>query len=154
MNLIRLALPLLLCGATLAACGHPAGAGRSRSDANPGLAIAAAKDMLGVPYHYGGQSPSRGFDCSGLVVFSFEKAGIPVPRTTYQQFRSSRPVKRARMQAGDLVFFRISRSRISHVGIYLGDNRFIHAPSSGKRVSIDRLDDPYWAKRFVRAGRV
>ncbi|MDH5409558.1 MAG: C40 family peptidase, partial [Gammaproteobacteria bacterium] len=122
--------------------------------ANPDQVISSAKEMLGVRYRYGGQNPVSGFDCSGLVLFSYNRAGVNLPRTTIGQFKYSRPIKKSQMRAGDLLFFRISRSRISHVGIYLGDNEFIHAPSSGKKVSIGRLDSPYWSKRFVRAGRV
>lgn len=109
--------------------------------------------MLGAPYRYGGSGP-RGFDCSGLVYYSYRKAGIAVPRTTGAQYRQSQRVKLSALQPGDLIFFRISRERFSHVGIYAGDGRFIHAPSSGKRVSYALLTDPYWKARVVGAGRV
>lgn len=116
--------------------------------------IQAARQQLGTEYKFGGQSPREGFDCSGLVYYSFKQAGVALPRTAYEQLKGSRPVSKRHLEPSDLVFFRITRSRISHVGIYLGNNRFIHAPSTGKLVSIARLDSPYWQRRFIRAGRV
>jgi len=116
--------------------------------------ITTARQQLGTEYKYGGKSPLEGFDCSGLVYYSFQQAGVTLPRTAYGQLKRSRPVSKKHLAPGDLIFFRIYRSRISHVGIYLGNNRFIHAPSTGKSVSIARLDSAYWQKRFTRAGRV
>ena len=113
-----------------------------------------AKKQLGKPYHYGGRSPRTGFDCSGLVQYSYKMAGIKVPRTTQQLYNAARPVKRQHLKAGDLVFFRINRYKISHVGLYLGNNQFIHAPSTGKRVNIANINDHYWRKRFSRGGRL
>ena len=109
--------------------------------------------MVGTPYRYGGAGP-QGFDCSGLVYYSYRKAGIAVPRGTGEQYRQSRRVKLSRLQPGDLIFFRISRDRLSHVGIYAGSGRFIHAPSSGKRVAYASLDNPYWEARVIGAGRL
>jgi cell wall-associated NlpC family hydrolase len=112
-----------------------------------------ALGLVGTPYHYGGDSPREGFDCSGLVYYSHLKAGIRLPRTSYGQYKATRPVSRRHLRPGDLVFFRIQRYKISHVGIYVGHGEFIHAPSSGKKVSIDELTDPYWQRRFIRGGR-
>lgn len=114
--------------------------------------LVTASNMLGSPYRYGGSTP-RGFDCSGLVYYSFGKAGIKVPRTTREQFRRSRAVALADMQAGDLVFFRLTSRKVSHVGIYAGYGRFIHAPSKGKRVSYADLSDPYWKNVLVGVRR-
>lgn len=117
-------------------------------------AVRVAYGQLGTPYRYGGASP-RGFDCSGLVQYAYGAAGVSVPRTTGQQLRHARPVPLSALRPGDLVFFRLTGGRkTSHVGIYAGDGRFIHAPSSGKRVSYARLDNPYWRSRIVGAGRV
>lgn len=124
------------------------------SAVNKHAVIKAASAQLGSDYRYGGHSPMEGFDCSGLVYYSFLKAGIRLPRTAYGQYKRSRPVPKQHLKKGDLVFFRIYRSRVSHVGIYLGNKRFIHAPSTGKSVSIAKLDDPYWQKRYIRAGRI
>ena len=116
------------------------------------IALATARTMLGVSYRYGGSDPS-GFDCSGLVHYAFNSAGIKLPRTSREIFRNSQQVNPTTLQEGDLVFFVISSNKISHVGIYDGHNRFIHAPSSGKGVSYASLDEPYWRERFVAAGR-
>lgn len=116
--------------------------------------VTVARDMLGVPYRYGGTSPSRGFDCSGLVYYSYRRAGWRVPRVSGEQYKHTRPIPRSALRPGDLVFFRLGRRRfVSHVGIYIGKGLFIHAPSSGQRVSIERLDDRYWRQHFVRGGR-
>jgi len=108
---------------------------------------------MGTPYRYGGSDPREGFDCSGLVQYTHRQAGIAVPRTARAQYNASRPVSRRQLRPGDLVFFRIDGRRISHVGIYLGDGRFIHAPSSGQKVTTARLDDPYWRRHYSGAGR-
>ena len=117
---------------------------------HPAASLAAA--LVGTPYRYGGSSP-RGFDCSGLVYYTFRKSGIRVPRTTQAQYRSAAHVARGNLQPGDLVFFRTGRHGISHVGIYTGNNRFIHAPSRGKQVSTTSMTDSYWGPRFVAGGR-
>lgn len=117
---------------------------------HPGARIAITQ--LGAPYRYGGASP-RGFDCSGLVYYAYRQAGIRVPRTTRAQLRNAVQVPRSGMQPGDLVFFKLDRRPVSHVGIYTGNNRFVHAPSSGKQVTLATMNDPYWQARFVIAGR-
>ncbi len=116
-------------------------------------AIDIAMQQLGVPYRYGGNNPN-GFDCSGLVYYAYHQAGKQVPRSTREQYRYSKKLNRNELRPGDLVFFRISRSKVSHVGIYIGDNRFVHAPSSGKRVQISSLNNVYWKPRFISAGRL
>lgn len=114
-----------------------------------------ARSLIGKPYRYGGNHPSTGFDCSGFVQYTHSTAGIDLPRTTYQQLRATHPISKHQLRPGDLVFFRINRKRfVSHVGIYLGQGKFIHSPSSGKRVSIASLDNPYWQKVYSSAGRV
>jgi len=116
------------------------------------IALDTARKMLGVPYRYGGTDP-RGFDCSGLVQYAFSRGGVKLPRTTGDIFRSSQLIDPKKLQAGDLVFFAISKRKVSHVGIYDGRNRFIHAPSSGKGVSYASLASSYWRKRLVAVGR-
>lgn len=111
-----------------------------------------ATKMIGVPYRYGGESPS-GFDCSGLVQYSYRSAGITVPRTSREQYRAANPIRLTEAVPGDLLFFRYD-NRISHVAIYLGDERFVHAPSSGKQVSVASLRDPHYQQHFVQAGRL
>ncbi len=115
--------------------------------------VAVANGLRGVPYRYGGASP-RGFDCSGLVHYAYRQAGVSVPRTTAAQYRHSRSVSITRLSPGDLLFFKVSwPKKVSHVGIYAGGGLFIHAPSSGKRVSYARLNSPYWRRRLVKIGR-
>jgi len=113
--------------------------------------VQAAKGMIGAPYRYGGSSP-RGFDCSGLVSFSFAQAGIQVPRTADRQFHASHPLGDRGLLPGDLIFFDLGGRRISHVGIYVGEGRFVHAPSTGRQVSVESLANPYWRDRIVGAG--
>lgn len=116
-------------------------------------AIDFAKRQLGKPYRPGGSSPANGFDCSGLVHYAFQRAGLNVPRTTSALYNSTFPVDLHALHRGDLLFFRIE-GKVSHVGIYVGEGRFIHAPSSGKQVSYASLDSPYWREHLVHAGRL
>ena len=116
--------------------------------------VQLAQNMLGTPYRYGGISPRTGFDCSGLVYYTHKMLGYTLPRTSSAQYHASQRVPRTKLLPGDLVFFKINRSKISHVGIYLGDGQFIHSPSSGKVVSVGSLEDPYWKKRFIGGGRI
>lgn len=118
----------------------------------PVSVLTTAREMLGVPYRYGGASPT-GFDCSGLVSYAYRSVGIRVPRTSGEQFRQARTVSLQNLQAGDLLFFRLSPPKVSHVAIYDRSGRFIHAPSSGKQVRYASLDNPYWRKHLVGAGR-
>ncbi len=117
-----------------------------------GRLVEAALSQMGAPYAYGGRTPA-GFDCSGLVQFAHRQLGLEVPRTADALYRGARPVSLERLEPGDLVFFRIGRSRISHVGIYVSGDLFIHAPSSGKGVSYASLGSSYWSSRLVGAGR-
>lgn len=107
--------------------------------------------QIGAPYRYGGASPNEGFDCSGLVQYAYRAAGIRVPRMTEQQKKAARHVGRTGPRPGDLLFFRIGWGSY-HVGIMVDEGRFVHAPSSGKRVQIASLDNPYWHRRFSGAG--
>ena len=104
----------------------------------------------GVPYRYGGTTP-KGFDCSGLVQYVYRQEGLRIPRTTRGQWQRARKVARSEIAAGDLLFFRMPGKGL-HVGIYVGRERFIHAPSRGKTVRIDPLG-PYWWRHYMGAGR-
>jgi murein DD-endopeptidase len=115
-------------------------------------AAETALSMVGTPYRYKGDSPA-GFDCSGLVRYSYLTAGMNVPHSTSALRRRTQPVSRWNLRKGDLVFFDQSGKKYSHVGIYEGSGRFVHAPSSGKRVRVDNLNDPYWKKHFLGARR-
>ncbi|HUX23459.1 MAG TPA: C40 family peptidase [Burkholderiales bacterium] len=114
-----------------------------------------ALSYLGTPYRMGGESPLSGFDCSGLVVYAYrEGAGLALPRNTYGLSHTGEPVARDELRPGDLVFYNTQRRAYSHVGIYLGGNRFIHAPSSGGAVRIDNLRAGYWMRRYSGARRI
>jgi len=145
---------LLLC-ALLASLLPAAAAARTDHDAavreGP---ISHALRALGTRYRYGGASPETGFDCSGLIAHVFEQAGRTVPRTARAQSRVGKPVKRANLAPGDLVFYNTRNAPYSHVGMYVGNGRFVHAPRSGAKVRIERLDTPYWRTRFNGARRL
>jgi cell wall-associated NlpC family hydrolase len=111
-----------------------------------------ALSMLGQPYRFGGAAPG-GFDCSGLVAYAANGAGIRVPRTAAEQMGVGRPVARAEVQPGDLVFMHLASKEL-HVGIAIGEERFVHAPSSGGRVRIDSLASGAYAKGYLRARRI
>jgi cell wall-associated NlpC family hydrolase len=111
--------------------------------------------FLGLPYKYGGSTPQTGFDCSGLVRWVFGEAlGMNLPRRAEELSQVGAPVTMDQLKPGDLVFYNTLRRTFSHVGIYLGNNRFIHAPSSGGGVRIEEVTTPYWSQRFNGARRV
>lgn len=118
--------------------------------------LSRAVNVLGTPYVWGGSSPKKGFDCSGLVKYAFnDVADVDLPRTSNAMARGHGvKVAKGDLKPGDLIFFNIKSRRVNHVAIYLGNDRFIHAPRRGKRVSIDTLSKPYWQKHYVVAKRV
>lgn len=147
---------LVLGMALLTACGslHPPvqpAAQRASEPAAAPRAVAVAQQMVGKPYRYGGNTP-QGFDCSGLVHYSYSQAGRAVPRSTTEQYSRTRAIPYTQRAPGDLLFFRID-GKPSHVGIYLGNGRFVHAPSGGKQVEYASLSNDYWSKRLVKVGR-
>ncbi len=145
--------------------GHAAqatGLGEDYS-ATPASLKAAANDVLfqaislvGTPYRYGGNSPESGFDCSGLINYVFlHSASMKLPRTTAELIDINAPkIDKDRLYPGDLVYFNTQGGRVSHIGIYVGERRFVHSPSSGGTVRMDNIDTPYWQKHFVEAKRV
>jgi cell wall-associated NlpC family hydrolase len=146
--------PIILAALLCAACASaPASRGPEVRADVADRAAAQATTMVGKPYRFGGASPA-GFDCSGLVQFSYRQAGLALPHNTEAQRRSSQPVRLSGLRRGDLLFFDQEGKKSSHVGIYLGDGRFVHAPSSGKVVRSDRLDSPYWKKHLAEARRL
>jgi len=138
--------------ALVTGCGHKPVAD-SDGDETAYRAAENAARMVGAPYRYGGNTP-RGFDCSGLVQYSYARAGVRLPRSTDGLRRSTRPISQGSLRRGDLVFFNQEGKRSSHVGIYLGNNKFVHAPSSGKAVNISTFGDRYWQRHFAGARRV
>jgi len=114
-----------------------------------------AMGMLGIRYKYGGTSPETGMDCSGLIQHIFKEAwGKNLPRTAAEISHAGTKVDKNDLQPGDLVFYNTLRRGFSHVGIYLGDHKFIHAPSSGGEVRIESMDIDYWKKRFNGGRRI
>lgn len=158
----RLAFPLaLLLGALLAGCGSappvapPGQAGaavassRAIDRARAQEIVLHALALIDVGYVFGGRNPEAGLDCSGMVVHVFERAaGLRLPHNAAQIARLAQPVERERLGPGDLVFFNTRGFAASHVGIYIGDGRFVHAPSSKGRVRIENMDNRYFAARF------
>jgi len=116
--------------------------------------VRTATAMIGAPYRFGGHSPS-GFDCSGLVVYSYARAGLTgLPHSAAALERRARPVPLDRLEPGDLLFFDLAGRKAAHVAIYLGDDAFVHAPSAGKRVERVPFDHAYWGAHIRRAGRL
>ncbi len=114
-----------------------------------------ALGLLGVNYQFGGDNPEAGVDCSGMVNFIYKNAlGVNLPRSAAQIAKASKPIPRHALRAGDFVFFNTMNRSHSHIGIYLGDNKFIHAPRSKSHVKVTSLDTPYFAARFERAGTI
>nr|WP_202842865.1 C40 family peptidase [Luteimonas saliphila] len=123
--------------------------GRAQSLLKRGLAL------LGTPYRWGGTSPEGGFDCSGLVGYVFRTAlAIELPRVSRDMARDGEKVERTALVPGDLVFFGRRGKRVDHVGIYIGEGRFLHAPRTGRDVTVSELDSGYWSRKFLQARRV
>lgn len=113
-----------------------------------GLALA----QLGTPYSWGGNTPERGFDCSGLVQYTYNNAGVPVPRTAIEQRTQASSKNIVNLLPGDLLFFQLDDREREHVAIYLGAGEFIHAPSTGSSVRLESIRSSYWQERFHGAG--
>jgi len=112
--------------------------------------VKTAHDFIGVPYLWGGSSVETGFDCSGLTMTVYQLNGLNLPRHSRTQYDAGSSVSISELQKGDLVFFALhGKRKVSHVGIYIGDGKFIHAPSHGKKISIEHLSTPFFAKGFV-----
>jgi cell wall-associated NlpC family hydrolase len=135
------------------AASFAASAPAERADQREVLA-AFALTLRDIRYRRGGRAPKTGFDCSGFVQYVYAKAlGVDLPNNSLGQFNDGTRVSRTDLRIGDLVFFRIHGKRVSHVGIYVGDGRFIHSPSTGKHVRVDSLGDGYWTRRYAGARR-
>ncbi len=111
--------------------------------------------LLGTPYRWGGTSPDGGFDCSGMVGYVFRSAlGIELPRVSREMAKDGMKVERSALAVGDLVFFSRRGKRVDHVGIYVGEGRFVHAPRTGRDVTVSSLTDGYWSRKYMQARRV
>lgn len=157
-------LTIVLLAALMAACagpGQPPAPVAEPSVSYPSSGAAeevlfAALGLVGTPYRYGGNTPDSGFDCSGLIGYVYRgAAGMSLPRTTRAMSTLGVDVSRSALQPGDLLFFATSGGRqVSHAAIYVGEGRFVHAPSSGGTVRLDKLSDRYWQKSYLSAKRV
>ena len=137
----------------LSACSSTPPA-RSGSYGSPADVISNAKRAIGTPYRSGGSSES-GYDCSGFVLAIYKQSrGVSLPRTAEQQAAATQKISHADLQAGDLVFFNTLHRSHSHVGIYAGNNQFIHSPNSGSSVRLEDIRQAYWSRRFDGARRV
>nr|WP_257643989.1 C40 family peptidase [Luteimonas salinisoli] len=132
-----------------------AGASGAPEEADRQTLLQRGLALLGTPYRWGGTSPERGFDCSGLVSYLFRTAlGVELPRVSRDMASAGEQVERTQLDAGDLVFFARRAGRIDHVGIYLGNGRFLHAPRTGRDVTVSSLDSGYWSRKFTQARRI
>jgi cell wall-associated NlpC family hydrolase len=155
------AITLCCSGQALAADHEEAASAPSTITAAAGEYFSRAHDLLlqafaltGIRYRYGGDSPASGFDCSGFVRYVFQQIGTALPRNASEISHLGRTVDKNELQPGDLVFFNTLRRPFSHVGIYLGDQRFIHAPSGGGNVEIVNMSQRYWERRYNGARRL
>lgn len=159
MNLRHIAIILGMLVATAAVAsdepGQPVSSLLDRYAANAQELVVRALSFVGVHYRRGGDSPASGFDCSGLVRHVFrESLGLALPRTSRDISRVGETIRREELQPGDLVFFNTLRRGFSHVGIYLGDHRFVHAPATGGEVRVEDMRLHYWSKRYNGARRI
>lgn len=154
-----------LCAALLGACSStpPAADTRSQRPAATGASpspaasevVLYALGLLNTGYRFGGKNPESGLDCSGMTAYIYREAvGMTLPHNAAQQARLGREVSPAQLQPGDLVFFNTNGRGISHVGLYIGDNRFVHAPSTNGHIKITPLDNPYFRTRYITARRL
>ena len=130
------------------------GSGGASSPKDRGEALADfALTLRGTRYRFGGATRD-GFDCSGLVFYTHRHFGLTVPRTSREQAEQAEEIKPRKLARGDLVFFKIDSRKVNHVGIYIGDHRFVHAPGAGKPVTVDSLDEEFYSDSFSSAGRL
>jgi len=151
-------IPIVFCFAVLVGCASTPDSGEAvpaQVTISLGDEIALrAIAQVGKPYRYGG-ADLNGFDCSGLVFFIHRELGFTVPRTAAEQYAASQPINVRKLIPGDLLFFRTtSRRAVSHVGIYAGDGRFVHAPQTGRLIELRAIGDDYYGPRLVGAGRL
>lgn len=117
------------------------------------IAARTAERFVGIPYRWGGNTVVDGMDCSGFVRAVYNLCGVNIPRTSMEQFRSGDPVERSDLHQGDLVFFGDSPQKINHVGIYVGEGRFVHAPRRGDDIKVSALEESYFSRRFMGGRR-
>lgn len=166
---VRFLLRVLSAGVFALAFGSPGASATETPASEPGSVRTKLQDfttlaseltlramgLIGIRYQYGGTAPENGLDCSGLVRYLFKEVwGKELPRTSEEISRVGEKIDTRELQPGDLVFYNTLQRGFSHVGIYLGDNKFIHAPSAGGQVRIENMDMRYWKNRFNGARRI
>lgn len=154
MSLIKKALVSLFAVVMFASfTSHPIDSASAASKTTGTAIVKEGKKYLGVKYRYGGTTP-KGFDCSGFTSYTYKKKNIKIPRTAAAQYKKGKPVPKKNLRNGDLVFFKTSSKKsVTHVGIYVGKNKFIH--SAGRGVAITSINDPYyWKSKYVGAKRI
>jgi cell wall-associated NlpC family hydrolase len=150
---MRAALACLAAALVLSGCGG-APVRHSIKPVPGDVVLREAKSQIGVPYHYGGRDPRTGFDCSGLVYYIYKKHDSILPRDARELYKLGDEVAKRDLKPGDLVFFDTQRTKPGHVGIFAGDGRFVHAPSTGGRVREDELENNYWKHAWMGARRI
>lgn len=149
----RLAIALLVL--LLTACATPARSPESGSDAGMNEVALYAMSLADTPYRYGGNSAENGFDCSGFVQHVYlNTLGMKLPRTSQEMSRMGLNLETGELRPGDLVFFNTRRRPFSHVGIYVGEERFVHSPSSGRAIMVSSMREDYWRNRYNGARRI
>ena len=145
----------VILAASLVGCASVSAPRTSRPGPAAGEALFFALSTLDIDYRFGGSARESGFDCSGLVQYVFRSAyGIELPRLAVEQSRVGQGIERQRLEPGDLVFYNTLNQPYSHVGIYIGEDRFVHAPRAGAPVRVDSMRSDYWTRRFNGARRI
>ena len=148
-------LLLLSISLLLAACSSPPARQQALSDEQMNDLVIYAMSLADTPYRYGGNSADSGFDCSGFVGHVYRQTlGVSLPRTSREISRVGTPISRSDLRPGDLVFYNTLRASFSHVGIYIGNGKFVHSPKSGDRVRVEQMQMRYWQERFDGARRI
>jgi cell wall-associated NlpC family hydrolase len=148
-------LSLLLLPLLLSACSAPPARQHAASDDRMNELVIYAMSLADTPYRYGGNSASSGFDCSGFVGHVFRQSlGVSLPRTSREISKVGTPIGQSELRPGDLVFYNTLHASFSHVGIYVGDGKFVHSPKSGDRVRVEQMQMRYWQARFDGARRI
>ena len=144
-------LGIIGLGLLLQGCTGTGGTGEAAMDGTRGQVVMAALSQIGTRYRYGAQSPGKALDCSALTQHAYSAAGLKIPRVSTDQRRSATPVRLAKVQPGDLLFFRI-RPGLNHVGLMVDDKRFVHASTSKKQVRLSSIESDYWQRKLIGAG--
>jgi cell wall-associated NlpC family hydrolase len=152
-NLVLIILLILLSACS--SSPQRSGAVGTSNETTMNELVMYAMSLAETPYHFGGNSPENGFDCSGFVDHVFHHSlGISLPRTSHEISKVGTPVQKEHLRPGDLVFYNTQHSSYSHVGIYVGENKFVHAPKSGSRIRVEKMNEKYWLNRYNGARRI